>query len=237
MNCLRGLLDWNLCALIVFLWAATALLADEYDNTWPAKKEYANPGITRAMEAVRAAIPKARKDPTRPVYHFRPPAQWMNDICGAIHHKGMYHIFYQLNPFGADMWGVRGSCWGHARSRDLVRWEHLPVAIVPSSDRGEMRCNSGCVTVDGRGIPMIFYTYVPEKRGTKREQWAAVARDEELVAWQKVEGNPLMAPGKNGVPANMNADGATRSSSVRVAGRSSPSSPAAAPSARPAMPR
>lgn len=205
MNEPRTVLGGRSFALLVLFWAATSIVADEYDNTWPAQKQYADPGIARAMDAVRLAIPKARQDPARPVYHFRPPAQWMNDICGALFHKGTYHIFYQLNPFGADMWGVRGSSWAHARSRDLVHWDHLPVAIVPAKDRGEMRCNSGCVTVNGRGVPMIFYTYVPEKRGAKRQQWAAVARDEGLVEWEKVDANPLMAAGKNGIPASMNA--------------------------------
>jgi beta-fructofuranosidase len=183
--------------------AVSPARAGEFDNRWPAKKQYDDPTITKTMESVRAAIPKAAQDATRPRYHFRPPAQWMNDICGAIHHKGYYHIFYQLNAFGADMWGVRGSSWAHARSRDLTRWEHLPVAIVPSSDRGEMRCNSGSVALNGKGTPMIFYTYVPAKRGVKREQWAAVALDDDLRAWRKLEGNPLMAAGSSGVPADM----------------------------------
>ncbi len=42
----------------------------------------------RAKLAVDAAIPQAGQDTTRPVYHFRPPAQWMNDICGAIYYNG-----------------------------------------------------------------------------------------------------------------------------------------------------
>ena len=50
-----------------------------------------------AHKAVDAAIPLAEKDPTRPIYHFRPPAQWMNDICGAIFYKGYYHIFKDGN--------------------------------------------------------------------------------------------------------------------------------------------
>ncbi|MBL7223696.1 MAG: GH32 C-terminal domain-containing protein [Candidatus Brocadiae bacterium] len=178
--------------------------AAPFSDRWPPNKSYASPALTKAMEAVRAGIPKAASDPTRPVYHFRPPARWMNDICGAIYHKGAYHIFYQLNPFGDEMWGVRGSSWGHARSRDLVHWEHLPIAIVPSTDRGEMRCNSGSVALDGQGTPMIFYTFVPEARGRKREQWAAIARDDGLVTWRKLDENPLMAAGRNGVPADMN---------------------------------
>jgi sucrose-6-phosphate hydrolase SacC (GH32 family) len=55
--------------------------------------------IARADESVRAAKPVAAGDPLRPVFHFRPPAQWMNDICGALWHDGWYHIFYQFNPF------------------------------------------------------------------------------------------------------------------------------------------
>ena len=132
----------------------------------------------------------------------------MNDICGAIFHKGWYHIFYQLNPFGADMWGVTGSSWGHARSKDLVRWEHLPIAIVPMTHRGEQRCNSGCVTLNGDGTPMIFYTFVPARssatRHGKREQWAAIATDDDLRGWRRVKDGPLMAAGMNGVPAGIN---------------------------------
>ena len=192
------------------MWPAAAKppAANKFSSAWPKKKEYADPAITKAMEAVRAATAKAAKDPTRPVYHFRPPAQWMNDICGAIYYKGYYHIFYQLNPFGADMWGVTGSSWGHARSKDLARWEHLPVAIAPMTHRGERRCNSGCVTLNGDGTPMIFYTFVPAKssatRHGKREQWAAIALDDQLLKWRRVKDGPLMAAGMNGVSAGIN---------------------------------
>ena len=75
-----------------------------------------------AMAAVRAAIPKAQNDPTRPVYHFRPPAQWMNDICGAIYYKGRYHVFYQYNPFSGDRWGDDYTAWAHARSTMFLRF-------------------------------------------------------------------------------------------------------------------
>jgi len=161
----------------------------------------------KANAAIEAAVPRAEKDKSRPVYHFRPPAQWMNDICGAIYYKGYYHIFYQLNPFG-DGWGSTGSSWGHARSKDLIRWEHLPIAIVPMAHRGELRCNSGCVTLDGHGRPMIFYTFVPARgdatRHGKREQWAAIPLDDQLLQWRRVKDGPLMAAGINGVPAGIN---------------------------------
>lgn len=164
--------------------------------------------IVNAEKATLAGAAKAEEDPTRPVFHFRPPAQMMNDICGAIFYKGYYHIFYQLNPFG-DTWGATGSSWGHARSKDLVSWERLPIALVPMSERGERRCNSGCVTLNGTGTPMIFYTFVPSRRDAtklgKREQWAAIACDKELKTWRRVKENPLMAAGMNDVPEGVHA--------------------------------
>ena len=47
----------------------------------------------RALAAVTEAAPRAAADPARPVYHFLPPAQWMNDVHGAFHDRGWYHVF------------------------------------------------------------------------------------------------------------------------------------------------
>ena len=165
--------------------------------------------LEKAVAAVEAAVPQARKDPTRPVFHFRPPAQWMNDICGAIRYMDYYHVFYQFNPFSGDRWGDDYTLWAHARSKDLVHWEDLPWAFLPMKDRGERRCNSGCITLDGRGRPMIFYTFVPARpdatRLGKREHWGVVPLDDDLVRWRRVKDEPLMAAGMNGVPADTNA--------------------------------
>jgi len=164
--------------------------------------------IAEAEKSVLAGVPKAEKDLTRPVFHFRPPARWMNDTCGAIFYKGYYHIFYQLNPYG-DTWGGTWTGWGHTRSKDLVAWEHLPIALAPLTERGQWRCNSGCVTLNGDGTPMIFYTFVPSRRDAtklgKREQWAAIACDEELRTWRLIKENPLLAAGMNGVPEGVDA--------------------------------
>ena len=163
----------------------------------------------KAMAAVKVAIPQAEKDSTRPGYHFRPPAQWMNDICGAIYYKGCYHIFYQYNPFSGDRWGADYTLWAHARSRDLVHWEDLPWALLPMKDRGERRCNSGCVALDDHGRPMIFYTFVPARQDAtrlgKREHWGAIPLDDDLIRWRRVKDAPLMAAGMNGVSAEVNS--------------------------------
>ena len=86
----------------------------------------ANPHIKNGMASIEKAMKKAKGSPQRPVYHFRPPAQWMNDLNGCIFHEGYYHVFYQHNPYD-DVWGHMP--WGHARSTDLISWEHLPLAL------------------------------------------------------------------------------------------------------------
>ena len=147
--------------------------------------QHVNARIHQAAVAVEAAIPSAERDPQRPVFHFRPPAQWMNDPNGTIFHQGYYHLFYQHNPYAAT-WGRLH--WGHARSRDLVYWEHLPIALWPSEERQEEHCFSGCAYLDDQAGPLLFYTSIGH---ALPEQWAAVG-DADLIAWNKHAANPIL---------------------------------------------
>jgi beta-fructofuranosidase len=160
---------------------------------------HSNPAIQRAMQSLAEATPNAATDPARPVYHFRPPALWMNDPNGVIFHKGYYHLFYQHNPYGDD-WGHMH--WGHARSGDLVHWEHLPIALWPSLDKNEEHVFSGCAAIDGEGRPLLFYTSVhrASEQRPPNEQWAAIG-DPELITWQKHPANPILSLANHGGPA------------------------------------
>ncbi|MEI6501987.1 MAG: glycoside hydrolase family 32 protein, partial [Armatimonadota bacterium] len=150
-----------------------------------------NPLILNAMRAIGEQVPVAEEDAARPAFHFRPPAQWMNDPNGTLYHEGWYHVFYQHNPYG-DVWG--NMHWGHARSRDLVRWEHLPVALAPSVEKYEGHVFSGCAAHDGKGRPVILYSSVGEYPGA---QWAAHPVDTECLHWEKYAGNPVITPKAN----------------------------------------
>jgi sucrose-6-phosphate hydrolase SacC (GH32 family) len=166
--------------------------------------------ISHAMASVRQAAEQAAKDPARPVYHFRAPGNWINDPNGPIFWNGYYHLFYQHNPYG-DKWGHMH--WGHARSKDLVHWEHLPIALWPSLVRGEEHCFSGCAALNARGRPMLFYTSIGHE---VPECWAAVPEDEDLLRWKKHPENPILTARSGGVtlhewrdPFVFRADGET----------------------------
>lgn len=107
-------------------------------------------------------------------------------------YKGLYHLFYQYNPKGAD-WG--NIVWAHSTSTDLVNWiPHVP-AIFPSQDADINGCWSGSTTILPGGKPAILYTGIDPKN--QQVQNLAVPKnvsDPLLLEWVKTPYNPLMAP-------------------------------------------
>jgi beta-fructofuranosidase len=157
-----------------------------------------NEAILQATAAMNAEMPRAQADPARPVFHITSPAQWMNDPNGPIFYKGYYHLFYQLNPLSDDSGPRALRYWGHVRSRDLVKWEPLPIALWPSSELGEESIWSGCCTINGDGQPMAFYTSIGIGKNAfdQAVQWAAIG-DKNLITWQKSPANPVLSEAVN----------------------------------------
>ena len=148
------------------------------------------PAATALARQTRTARELAA-DHHRPVYHFLPPANWMNDPNAPIYWKGRYHMFYQYNPNGA-YWG--SIHWGHAASNDMIHWRHMGVALAPqpgSYDKNGVF--SGCCVVNS-GVPTIYYTGVePEV------QCAATSVSDDLRSWRRPDRNPLIAHPPEGI--------------------------------------
>ncbi|MCM1483473.1 MAG: GH32 C-terminal domain-containing protein [Muribaculaceae bacterium] len=71
----------------------------------------------------------ANREKYHPAFHHTPLYGWMNDPNGMFYKDGVWHLYYQWNPYGSK-W--QNMTWGHSSSRDLVHWDHHPAAIEPN---------------------------------------------------------------------------------------------------------
>ena len=81
-------------------------------------------------------------DRHRPVFHYTSKAGWINDPNGLIFYEGYYHLFYQHYPDGVTHGAMH---WGHARTKDFMEWEELPIALY-TDELGVIF--SGCMVYD-----------------------------------------------------------------------------------------
>uniref|UniRef100_A0ACD5UU21 Uncharacterized protein n=2 Tax=Avena sativa TaxID=4498 RepID=A0ACD5UU21_AVESA len=128
----------------------------------------------------------------RTAFHFQPEKNWMNDPNGPLYYKGWYHLFYQWNPDGA-VWG--NISWGHAVSRDLIHWLHLPVAMEPDHwyDINGVWSGSATQLPDGR-IVMLYTGSTADSTQVQLLAEPADASDPLLRRWAKSKSNPVLLP-------------------------------------------
>lgn len=110
--------------------------------------------------------------------HLRALENWINDPNGFIYYKGEYHLFYQYFPYGT-CWGTMH--WGHAVSKDLVKWEHKGIALFPSRKEDQNGCFSGSA-VESEGKLYLAYTGV--QYALVNPENIHVAADDNMVATQ-----------------------------------------------------
>ncbi|KAI7733869.1 hypothetical protein M8C21_031318, partial [Ambrosia artemisiifolia] len=109
-----------------------------------------------------------------------------------MYYKGVYHFFYQHNPYG-PLWG--NMSWGHAISYDLINWVHLDVALIPNEPYDINGCFSGSTTILPNGEPVIFYTGVDNNsHQVQNLAFPRNASDPLLNEWVKWSLNPILSP-------------------------------------------
>jgi len=139
---------------------------------------------------------RAQKDymnePLRPQFHFSSEVNWINDPNGLVYHAGEYHLFHQFNP-GGNSWG--NMSWGHAVSRDLLHWRHLPVAL-PADDK-RMAFSGSCVVDKNNssgfgkdGHPPLIAIYTGHQPG-RQVQNLAYSNDLGRT-WTEYDNNPVL---------------------------------------------
>ena len=150
------------------------------------------------IQAQQASI--TYNEPHRPRMHFSPKEKWMNDPNGMVYHKGVYHLFYQYYP-DSTVWGPMH--WGHAVSKNMVKWKHRPIALFPDS-LGYIFSGSAVVDVSNTSgfgknskapLVAIFTHHDPkgekEKRNDFQYQSLAYSNDDGKT-WIKYAGNPVL---------------------------------------------
>lgn len=132
-------------------------------------------------------------DTERPAFHLTGGCGWINDPNGFSNYKGEYHLFYQYHPY-SNIWGPMH--WGHVKSKDMLTWERLPIAMAPDKEYDNFGCFSGSALELEDGRHLLIYTgvHTPDPgREADVVQTQCLALGDG-VNYEKYEGNPVIKP-------------------------------------------
>lgn len=134
-------------------------------------------------------------DTYRPLYHHTPAYGWMNDANGMVFKDGLYHLYFQHNPYGSK-WG--NMHWGHSVSTDMIHWIHLDPAIARDT-LGHIF--SGSSVVDkyndagyGKNAIVAFYTSHKDVNGVQRQVQCMAYSLDNGMTFTKNDKNPVVVP-------------------------------------------
>lgn len=184
----------------------TIRLSEETPDYWVFVdlKDFQNQNLTIQYPAERAGLGMIYQDSeivgadslyqekARPQFHFTTQRGWNNDPNGLVYSDGIYHLFYQHNPYEIYWENMH---WGHATSTDLIHWEEQGDKLFPD-ELGTMysgsaivdKNNAGGFQIGDESVLVAFYTaHVPGKE----VQCLAYSNDNGK-SWTKYNGNPII---------------------------------------------
>ena len=123
----------------------------------------------------------------KPEEHFTAEIGWINDPNGFVYFRGEYHLFYQFYPYDSA-WGPMH--WGHAKSKDLIHWEHLPVALAPDQDYDRSGCFSGSAIVKDDRLWIMYTGHIDEEGSIRQLQ--NIAYSDDGIHFTKILENPVL---------------------------------------------
>ena len=123
----------------------------------------------------------------KPEEHFTAEIGWINDPNGFVYFRGEYHLFYQFYPYDSA-WGPMH--WGHAKSKDLIHWEHLPVALAPDQDYDRSGCFSGSAIVKDDRLWIMYTGHIDEEGSIRQLQ--NIAYSDDGIHFTKISENPVL---------------------------------------------
>jgi len=124
-------------------------------------------------------------------YHVMGEIGWINDPNGFCYYNGEYHLFFQYHPYSSK-WGPM--YWGHVKSKDLIKWDFLPVALAPDKDYDSEGCFSGSA-IEKDGKLYLMYTGHVNPDTDKPEivrQTQCIAFSEDSINFKKADQNPVI---------------------------------------------
>lgn len=159
--------------------------------------------LAKYLKADAAPQPAAKAEKLyhekyRPQFHFTARKNWLNDPNGLVYYGGIYHMFFQYNPYA-----LKGGPkhWGHATSPDLVHWTEGPIGLAPDNNGTNF---SGSAAVDwknttsfkkGEAAPLVaLYTAAPDKGtlGAKEFSQCLAYSADAGKSWTQYEKNPVL---------------------------------------------
>ncbi|WP_018247300.1 glycoside hydrolase family 32 protein [Orenia marismortui] len=138
--------------------------------------------LIKANKAIKENRDKVENDYYRLRYHVMAPVGWLNDPNGFIQFNGEYHLCHQFNPVYPE---DKLIYWGHYKSKDLVHWEELPIALTPSEWYETHGCYSGSA-FDNDGVLTLMYTGNVKDEEGNRETYQCLAITEDGINFEKL---------------------------------------------------